>query len=235
MTYFALIEHGHSHTLLITQIMPIEPCSIATSFQTPILVLAWINTHTRSAALRDWDIVLSDSPSHGCIPAKHQNNTFVSYKIHFYLLFTTTYIGARKSHQRNDATTHRHNGWVTVSLYHRVDHYSHTRTIDKPTTQHDISQTSTPTRTTSRLHTFSHSALHTHLTHTTRTTNPSDAQTLHAQLTSFPSQVTNTSSHTLNTHLTPTFTSAIPQKRPFLATFTLMPTFHHACFCHDRV
>ena len=211
MTYFALIEHRHSHTLLITQIMPIEPCSIATSFQTPILVLAWINTHTRSAALRDWDIVLSDSPSHGCIPAKHQNNTFVSYKIHFYLLFTTTYIGARKSHRRTDATTQRR----TVPVPSCRPLFTHTH--HRHTTQHDISQTSTPTRTTSRLHTFfSHSSLHTHLTHTTRTTNPSDAQTLHAQLTSFPSQVTNTSSHTLNTHLIPTFTSAIPPKTTLL-------------------
>ena len=234
MTYFALIEHRHSHTLLITQIMPIEPCSIATSFQTPILVLAWINTHTRSAALRDWDIVLSDSPSHGCIPAKHQNNTFVSYKIHFYLLFTTTYIGARKSHRRTDATTHRRNGWVTVSLYHRVDHYSHTRTID------------TPPNTTSHRHrhqlgqhlafTRSHTPHSTHISHTphAQRTLPTHKRCMHNSHLSHHKSPTRPRTHSTHTSLLRSPLPS-PQKRPFLATLTLMPTFHHACFCHDRV
>ena len=139
----------------------------------------------------------------------------IKYTFTYYLLQHTS---VRVN--RTDAPTQRRNDAPTQRLGHCVPVPScrplFTHTHHRHTTQHDISQTSTPTRTTSRLHTFSHSSLHTHLTHTTRTTNPSDAQTMQSQLTSLPSQVTNTSSHTFNTHLTPTFTSAIPPKTTLL-------------------
>ena len=76
----------------------------------------------------------------------------------------------------------------------------------------------------SLFHTFSLSSRHTHVTHVTRTTDPFNARTMHSHLTYFPSSVTSTSilEHTPHTRPTHSFTSAIPQKRPFLPTLTLI-------------
>ena len=161
----------------------------------------------------------------------------IKYTFTYYLLqHTSVHVNRTDSatQRRNDATTHRHNGWVTVSLYHRVDHYSHTRTID------------TPPNTTSHRHrhqlgqhlafTRSHTPHSTHISHTphAQRTLPTHKRCNHNSHLSHHKSPTRPRTHSTHTSF---LRSPLPslQKRPFLATLTLMPTFHHACFCHDRV
>ena len=123
----------------------------------------------------------------------------------FYMLLHVKTTGADKSHGS------------TIAYIPHIQH-RHT-TIDLSTRHRLLQQKSLPL-----FHTFSLSSRHTHVTHVTRTTDPFNARTMHSHLTYFPSSVTSTSILEHTPHIRPThsFTSAIPQKRPFLPTLTLI-------------
>ena len=126
----------------------------------------------------------------------------------FYMLLHVKTTGADKSH---------------ASTIAYIPHIQHRHTTNKHpidlSTQHRLLQQKSLSFTPSRSP---------HDTHTSRMSHAQptlfNARTMDKHLTYFPSSVTSTSilEHTPHTRPTHSFTSAIPQKRPFLPTLTLI-------------
>ena len=154
MTYFALIDSSHSHTLLITQHMPIELQSIATEWYLNNYTCPWDQSHTRSDAFnRSGELFFRTLLLTVAFP--HMLNAYTLYTHHHHIQYNhhthaymhidrtqTTQITTQTS--RLPSTYQTHHTHITTNIHtsnHTIHHIIIWIPSCTPHTTHDLHRT----------------------------------------------------------------------------------------------